>query len=204
MTLVTYGFDRHQRLLSYMGVALVDIGYMLQLLFFDVGQPQAFVLPTGLYLLAIAYLEWRRGTDARLKAVLELAGLTLLLGISLVQTLGFLDAGIDRHLYASFLLVESVAVFATGAVLHWRRSFVAGMLALLVDVAILLADPLSALNTWYLAAVVGIAMIGVVIFIEQRRKQIPFWLHDWHATGSRPGSEEGADICDRSRCRGES
>jgi hypothetical protein len=179
LTLVAHGVERPERLLVYAGVALLEIGYMLQLLFFDVGQPQAFVIPAGLYLLAVAYLEWRRGTDRRLKGLIELAGLSLLLGVSVLQALGFLGVGLDRYTYATFLLLESAALFGAGAMLHWRRSFLAGMLALVVDVAILLADPLRALNAWYLAAILGLAMITCVIFIEQRRQQIPFWLHDW-------------------------
>jgi hypothetical protein len=179
LTLVAHGFDRRERVLSYEGVGLLLIGYMLQFALFDVGQPQAFALPAGAYLLAIAYLEWRRGTDHRIKALLESVALTLLLGVSLLQSVGFLCAGIDRYAYATFLVLESVALFGMGAVLHWRRSFVAGALALIIDVCILLADPLRAMNTWYLVAIIGLAMIATVVFIEQQRQRIPFWLHDW-------------------------
>jgi hypothetical protein len=179
LTLVAHGFDRHERMLVYQGVALLEIGYMLQLVFFDVGQPQAFALPAGLYLLGVAFLEWRRGNDSRVKSVLELAGLAILLGVSLVQAVGWLGAGLDHYAYATFLVIESVALFGLAAVVHWRRSFFAGALALVLDVGILLADPLRSLNTWYLVAVIGLTMIAAVIFIEQRRQQIPFWLHDW-------------------------
>jgi hypothetical protein len=179
LTLVAHGFDRHERVLSYQGVALLLIGYMLQLVWFNVGQPQAFALPAGIYLLAIAYLEWRHGTDHRIKGILETAGLVLLLGVSLIQAVGFLGAGFDRYAYATFLLLESVALFGLGALLHWRRSFLAGAVALVIDLVILLVDPLRAMNTWYLVAVIGLAMIGAVILIEQRRQRIPFWLHEW-------------------------
>jgi hypothetical protein len=179
LTLVAHGFDRRERILNYQGVGLLLIGYMLQLALFDVGQPQAFALPAGVYLLVIAYLEWRRGTDHRIKALLETTALALLLGVSLIQSVGFLCAGVDRYVYATFLLLESVALFGLGAALHWRRSFVSGAVALVLDVFILLADPLRAMNTWYLVAVIGLAMIAAVVFIEQQRQRIPFWLHDW-------------------------
>jgi preprotein translocase subunit SecY len=64
-------------------------------------------------------------------------------------------------------------------VLHWRRTFFAGALALVADVAILLVDPLRAINTWYLVAVVGLAMIALVIFVERQRQRIPVWLGEW-------------------------
>jgi hypothetical protein len=179
LTVVAHGFDRHDRILGYQGVALLLVGFMLQLVVFDVGQVQAFALPAGLYLLAIAYLEWRRGTDHRIKAVLEVAAVSLLLGVSLMQSVGLLCAGVDRYAYATFFLLEGVAVFGSGAVVHWRRSFLAGALAIVLDVVILLADPLRALNTWYLVAVIGLAMIAAVILIERQRQRIPFWVHEW-------------------------
>jgi len=179
LSLVAHGFDRRERLLGYVGVALLEAGYMLQLILFDVGQPQAFVLPAGLYLLAIAYLEWRRGTGAGIKGALETGGLALLLGISLVQAVGFLGAGFDRYVYDTFLLVESVSLFGLGALLRWRKTFFGGGLTLVADVLILLADPLRAMNTWYLVAIIGLGMIGVVVFVEQRRQQIPVWLDEW-------------------------
>jgi hypothetical protein len=179
LALIAHGFDRRERRLSYLGVGLLEVSYMLQLLFFEVGQPQAFVLPAGLYLLAIAYLEWRRGTGAGVKPTLEAGALALLLGSSLLQAVGFLGAGYDRYTYDTFLLVESVVLFGFGAVLHWRRSFLAGALAIVLDVLILLADPLRAMNTWYLAGVIGLLMIGLVIFVERQRQRIPFWVETW-------------------------
>ena len=152
---------------------------MLQLTLFDVGQPQAFTLPAGLYLLAIAYLEWRRGSGARIKTLLEVAGLMLLLGTALAQAAGVLDVGAGRYVYDVVLLVESLALFALGAVLRWRKTFFASILALVADVFIVLADPIRAMNTWYLLALVGFTMLGVVVFIEQRRQRIPVWVNDW-------------------------
>jgi hypothetical protein len=179
LTLVAHGFDRRERLLGYAGVALLEAGYMLQLVLFDVGQPQAFAVPAGLYLLAIAYLEWRRGTGAGIKDVLEVGGLTLLLGVSLLQATGFLGAGAGRHVYDVFLFFESLALFGLGAALRWRKTFFGGGLAVVAGVFILLADPLRAMNTWYLVAIAGMAMIGLVILVEQRRQQIPLWLDEW-------------------------
>ena len=97
----------------------------------------------------------------------------------LLQATGFLGAGPDRYAYATFLLLESVALFGLGAALHWKRNFFGGGLALVADVLILLVDPLRGMNTWYLVAIVGFIMIGLVVFVEQRRKKIPLWLDEW-------------------------
>jgi len=179
LTLVAHGFDRRQRLLGYLGVALMMAGYMLQMVFFAVGQPQAFVLPAGVYLLAVAYLEWRRGTEGHLKGSLEAGALALMLAVSLPQAVGFMGAGHDRYFYDTFLLVQSLALVAGGALLRWKRSFFGGSLALVADVVILLADPVRATNTWYLVGIIGLGMIGIVVFIERQRQRIPLWVDEW-------------------------
>lgn len=181
LTLVAQGFQRRERLLGYLGVAIVEAGYMIELLRFEVGQPQAFALPAGVYLLAVAFLEWRRGTGAGIKGVLEVAGLALLAGVSLLQAVGFLGAGADRYAYGAFLFVESLALFGLGAMLRWTKLFFGGAIVLVADVGILLADPLRSMNTWYLAAIVGLLMVALVVFVEQKRKQIPAWLDEWRA-----------------------
>jgi hypothetical protein len=179
LMLVAHAFTRRARVTGYLGVGLVLAGAMLQLASFDVGQPQVFVLPAGLYLFAVAYLEWRRGSDGTVKGVLEAAALALLLGVSIGQALGYFGAGEARYVYDTFLLVESVIVFGAGAVLRWKKPFFAGAAALIVDVGILLANPVQTVNTWYVVGLIGFTMIGLVLFVEQRRQQIPLWVDQW-------------------------
>ncbi len=179
LTLIAHGFARRMRLLGYLGVAAVEGGYMLELTRMQVGQPQAFALPAGAYLLAVAFLEWRRGDSSRLKKRIEQAGISLLLGVSLIQAVGQLGNGHDRYLYDLFLFCESLLLFALGAVLRWKRTFLWSINALVIDVLILLADPVKAMNTWYLVGITGVIMIGLVLFAEQRRQQIPGWINEW-------------------------
>jgi hypothetical protein len=181
LTAIGHAFWRRDRYLIYAGVGLLEVGLFMELFFFEVGQPQAFALPGGAYLLLIAYLEWRRGSARPVKRVLELAALLLLLGVSLIQAVGFMGDGHDRYVYATFLLLESAGLLALGAVLRWRYTFFLGAVALVADVIILLADPLRALNTWYLVALIGLVLIGAVIWIERQRQQIPLWLEAWRA-----------------------
>jgi hypothetical protein len=178
LTAIGHAYRLRERRLVYLGVGLLDAGLLLELLAYEVGQPQAFALPVGGYLLAVAYLEWRRGAPRRIKRLLEIAALVVLLGVSLIQAVGFMGAGHDRYVYDTFLLLESVALLGLGAVLRWRYTFFAGAVALVVDVGILLVDPLRALNTWYLVALIGLVLIGAVIWIERQRQKIPLWLED--------------------------
>ncbi len=179
LTTIAHAYWQRDRRLVYAGVGLLEVGLFLELLFFEVGQPQAFALPAGGYLLMIAYFEWRRGSARTVKRLLELAALVLLLGVSLIQAFGFWGAGYDRYVYDTFLLFECAGTLALGAVLRWRYTFFAGAVTLVADVLILLADPLKALNTWYLVALIGLILIGAVIWIERQRQQIPLWLETW-------------------------
>jgi hypothetical protein len=181
LTAIGHAYARRSRSLVYLGVGLLDAGLLLELLAYEVGQPQAFALPVGAYLLIVAYLEWRRGAARRVKRLLEVAALVVLLGVSLIQAVGFMGAGYDRYAYDTFLLLESVGLLALGAMLRWRYTFFAGALALVIDVGILLVDPLRALNTWYLVALIGLVLIGAVIWIERQRQKIPLWLDELRA-----------------------
>lgn len=181
LTAIGHAFARRERLLAYLGIGLLDLGLLLELLAYEVGQPQAFALPVGGYLLIVAYLEWRRGTTRTVKRLLESGALIVLLGVSLLQAIGFMGAGYDRYAYATLLLLEAAGLLGLGAMLRWRYTFFAGALALIVDVGILLVDPLRALNTWYLVALIGLVLIGAVIWIERQRQKIPFWLDNLRA-----------------------
>jgi len=181
LALVAQALDRRERLLAYAGVALLEVGYALDLWLLGVAQLQAYALPAGVYLLVVAYLEWRRGSGKGVKVTLEVTGLALLLGTALLQATGFLGAGPARYGYDAFLLVESLAIFGLGALLRWQRTFYAGAVAAVVDALVLLADPVRAINTWYLLGAAGLTMMGLVIFIEQRRRQIPRWIEAWRA-----------------------
>jgi hypothetical protein len=181
LSLFTHACYGRVRLLLYAGMLALDIGYTLGLIARGVEQVQAFVLPAGLVLLAIAHFESRRHQGVLLKHLAEVVAVTILLGASLLQAVGYVGAGLDRYAYDAFLLLESSAVFGLGALLRWRRTFFAGAIVLVIDVGILLADPIRALDTWYLVAAIGLVMIGGVILVERRRQQIPLWLDEWRA-----------------------
>ncbi len=171
------GIVERRRILSYAAIGLVYGAYACELAYRQVSQPQAFALALGASLLLVAYLEWRRGADTA-KGLLELAAIAVILGTTLVQGCGGLGVGNDRYSYDTFLLLESVAVFGLGAVLHWKRLFFAACGALVVDVCILLVDPVRSMQAWYLVAIIGFAMIALVVFLEQRRQQIPLWIDE--------------------------
>jgi hypothetical protein len=144
-----------------------------------VSQPQAYAPPVGIYLTGLAWLEWRRGDQSRLKAPLELAALLVLLGTTLLQGGGFMGDGMDRYPYDVALIVEGMVIVGLGAMVRWWRSLFAGAGAVVVAVLILLAEPLASVNTWYLVGSLGLVLMGGVVFLERRRQQIQAWFDGW-------------------------
>jgi hypothetical protein len=177
--LITHAYVQWTRLSTYAGVALLLWAYMLRLPLLEVTELQAFSFPAGLYLLAIAYNEWRRGSRESIRWLLEVSGILLLLGATTIQSLGMLGVGEDRYSYVAVLLVQSLGVFGFGAIVHWRKAFFAGIAGIVVGISVLLEEPMRSMNTWYLVLIVGILMLIVVGFIEQRRREIPLWIGEW-------------------------
>ena len=98
LVLLTLAYGRRSRLLAYGGVgALLGAG-LLELADGRISQPQAYVLPVGVYLAVLAWLEWRRGDPARLKVAFEVAALVVVFGTALLQSLGYAGDGVGTGL----------------------------------------------------------------------------------------------------------
>jgi hypothetical protein len=179
VVLITYAFVHQTRFSAYTGVAMLLVAYMLRIVVLEVTEPQAFAFPAGIYLLAIAFNEWRRGTREDVRHLLEIAGVVLLLGTTALQSLGIPATDVDRYEYALLLLLQSLAVFGLSAIVHWRNAFFAGIAGTVISVGVFLEQPVRSMNTWYLVLAIGIVMLIIVGFIERRRREIPFWIEDW-------------------------
>jgi hypothetical protein len=179
LTWVVQGYAGRRWELGYVGVGLVIGGVLVELGQGRLAQPQAYALMVGLYLLGVAYLEWRRGSPTRVKALLEITALAVILGTSVLQAWGWAGDGLSHYVYAVLLLGEGVALVWLGAILRWRRTFFAAIGGVVVASLTLVAEPVSAVNTWYILASVGLGMIGVVLFLEKRRQQVQGWLGAW-------------------------
>jgi hypothetical protein len=173
------GHARRRWRFGYLGAGLGLSGLLFELWAVGVGQAQLYACAVGTYLLITAYLEWRRGISGDIKPRLELAGLAALLGTSLAQSVGALNGDLDRHLYVVLFLGESLALAWLGAALRWRRTFSAGLLGAACAAVILIAEPLRAVDTWYVLASAGLVLIAVVLLLERRRQHLERWLGSW-------------------------
>jgi hypothetical protein len=151
------------------GAALIAAG-LCQLYDWGFRQPQWYVLPAGLYLLALAEglrrFQGRRG----LAQVLETSAAVLMLGTTLGQSLR--SAGLVSQGYAAWLCVESLLLLAYGALRQRRSPFFGGMAFFVFGVAWLSVDPLLAANKWMLLGALGLLLVGAYVLLERRQEQL--------------------------------
>jgi len=181
LQIVTVGYQRRERGLIYGGVAAILGVYLGQLVLATVTQPQFFVAPAGLYLLGLAFAERRVAprkaqTTAKL---LEITGLLLILGTSLLQAAGYATAGLPAPVYDLVVLAEGLILLWLGDMLRWKDTSTAGALALIADALLIFAHPLRAVNTWYAVALAGLAIIFFVIVVEKKRQSFAKLFGQW-------------------------
>ncbi|HWE60701.1 MAG TPA: hypothetical protein VHB98_03245, partial [Chloroflexota bacterium] len=114
---------------------------------------------------------------------LEVAGLVILLGTSLLQATGQLGAGEHRLAYDALLLTEGAMAWIASAVLHWKRTFFAANAAIVAAVCIWLAGPLASLpraniGGLWMVFIIGCSLIGLAIVMERCRERIPLWIDE--------------------------
>jgi hypothetical protein len=93
--------------------------------------------------------------------------------------MGILADRTPSSVYDLIIIGEGTLLLALGAVLHWKRTLSAAAVALGVDAILIAIAPLRALNTWYVVAIVGLALIGTVMVIEKKRQGIVTMVGHW-------------------------
>ena len=123
--------------LARVSVKVLGIGALplSQLIVFEVGQPQLFVAPAAVFLVAVAYLERVRWNHS-VVVLLETTGLLLFLGVTLLQSLGLFTDGITHQWYGLLLFFESLGVILWGLLVQWKRPFFGGIVAFIANLVI--------------------------------------------------------------------
>jgi hypothetical protein len=154
-------------LFAYLALGLLLASWSTQLLVFGVSHFQAYAIPTGLYLLTIAFFE-RRRSAGNLPALIEGSAVALLLLSAFWQSV------VDQPswAYALLLALESILLVLWGAGNRSRLPFLGGITAFVVDVLWQTGGLLSGLPNAAIALIVGILIVSGVAIIEWKRAQI--------------------------------
>ena len=143
---------------------------LLQLFDWQVREPQGYVIPAGLYLLALADGLRRFQGKRQLSRLLECAALSLMLGTAATQAVG--AEGVHSLLLTVVLCAEAFLLLVYGSVRRLQVPFVGGAAGFMFGVLWLGVDPLRATNTWVVMGLLGLGLVGLYVLLERRQEQL--------------------------------
>jgi hypothetical protein len=170
LLLVTLSVRERTMLYSYVAGASLVAALLCQFYDWEVRQLQWYVVPSGIYLLALAEGLRRFQQQRRVSQVVETGALLLMLGTTLMQSLT--TEGIESQLYAVALCCESLVVLGYGTLRKLRVPFGGGGVFFVLGVLWLSVDPIQATNKWIVLGGVGMLMVGIYVLLEQRQEQL--------------------------------
>ena len=130
---------------------------------------QAFAVPIGLYLLAIATETRRDRRSGRVAAtsVIAAIGLTVLLGTGIIQSFDR-----DRFGYALLTLAEGLVLVGIGIAIRWRVLVIAGVAGVVVIAVRQLFDAVAALPGWAILGGSGLLLLGIAVALLLARARV--------------------------------
>jgi len=166
---VTIAYRGRKFALGYLGMALLQLAWVIVLFIRNVEQPQLYAIPAGLYFMGIAYLELRR--ERKKYAVgIEILGLGVLLLTSFIQSLN----GADGLPYFVLLLIEAISITYWGTLQKRKIPFFAGIgfsvLNILAQLIVLVS--VYDINRWFVAFGAGILLVAIVIYVQLLPKNL--------------------------------
>jgi hypothetical protein len=141
----------------------------------NLAQLQWYAVPTGLYLLGVAYLEWNYG-NRPLARWLDYAATLLMLGSLFWQTLIF------GWGFALMMGLEGLIAIWWGSARRLRRFFYAGIVGVILATLGQLLNALRHINQWITFGVIGLLLVLVGVIVERKRESLKAWqdaLEDW-------------------------
>lgn len=166
---LTAAFTHRWLRLGYLAIGMLVSAWMVHAFYVQQWENvQWYAIPAGLYLLAIAYLEWQRG-HKNMARWLDYAAMILMLGSLFWQTLLF---GWE---YALLLGTEGFIAFWWGSARRLRRFFYAGMVAVILATVGQLLNSLQSINQWIVFGVIGLLLVVVAIVVERKLESIKAW-----------------------------
>ncbi len=178
---------------GYLGVGLLLLGWILQGADWELGQAQVYAIPAGLYLLGIAYAERRRregtgpGTAYYYNQQVETEE-----GIPaspFVEVLAVLVMGLSSFIqstsqdpewvYAVLLGVEGIGFIVWGAATRSKVLMISGVLLFGIDVIYQATSLLSSFGGAIIAAVIGVALLVLVLAAERFRARLMEFGNRW-------------------------
>ena len=133
------------------------------------GNAQAYAIPIGLYLLALAFVirRDRRGHRGLAANAVAGVGMLVLLGTGIVQAL-------DRNdfVYTLWTLAEGLILTIVGIAVRWRALVIGGVAGVVVIALRQLFDAVSALPGWAILGGSGLLLLGLAVLLLVARARL--------------------------------
>jgi hypothetical protein len=149
------------------GAAFVGAG-LCQLADWGVSEPQWYVIPAGLYLVALAAGLRRFQGQRRASQVVETAAIMLLLGVTFGQAVRP-EGGLP---YSLLLFGESLLMVAYGALGRLRVPFLGGAAFFVAGATWMTVDTVRLTNQWVLLGAVGLLMVAAYVVLERHQERL--------------------------------
>jgi hypothetical protein len=168
LLLVTLAVRERQLLYAYVAGAAFVGAALCQLADWGVREPQWYVVPAGLYLLALAAGLRRFQGQRRASQLVETAAAVLLLGVTFGQALRP-EGGLP---YSLLLLGESLALTAYGTLARLRVPFLGGVGFFVAGVTWMTVDSVRLANQWVLLGAIGLLMVAAYVVLERHQERL--------------------------------
>ncbi len=168
--LATLAVRRRAIVFAYAAGAVLIAAGLFQLYDWGFRQLQWFVIPAGLYLLALAEGLRRFQGQRQLSQLIETGAIMLLLGVTFGQSLR--AEGLESQVYAAWLCVEALLLLGYGVLAKLRAPFLGGVAFFVAGVLWLSVDPLMAMNKWVLLGLLGLLLVGIYVLLERRQQEL--------------------------------
>ena len=186
-------FLERSHTLGYLGVGLLLLGWILQGADWELGQAQVYAIPAGLYLLGIAYAERRRreGTgpetpyyynqQVETEEGIPASPFLEVLAVLVMGLSSFIQSTSQdpEWVYALLLGVEGIGFIVWGATTRSKVLMISGILLFGVDVIYQATSLLSSFGGAIIAAVIGVALLVLVLAAERFRARLMEFGNRW-------------------------
>jgi len=170
LLLGTLAVRRRASIYVYAASASLIAAGLFQIYDWGFRQPQWFVIPAGLYLLALAEGLRRFQGRRQLSQLIEVGAIMVLLGVTFGQSLR--AEGLESQVYAAWMCVESLLLLGYGVLVKLRTPFLGGIAFFVAGVLWLSVDPLMAMNKWVLLGLLGLLLVGIYVLLERRQQEL--------------------------------
>jgi hypothetical protein len=165
-TTLLFAVDAYQKRQSwtmYTASALGMITYLWQLKHIGVSESLLYIIPIGIYFLALAYTRRIKKDEGSMQAF-DYIGLILLIVIPF-----FMSFGDERIKYSLVLLAEGLGLIGLGNSFSYKLYRYAGFAAVILAVLPQTYEYVLSLPRWLLVGLIGILLLGTAITLLLKR-----------------------------------